>query len=84
MTGEPRAYLSYLVRLWRTSDRERPCGGGERATWRASLQSPLTHEIEGFRSLDELFDFLRRRTAVSAGSGEDGSETEGTCAGSRR
>ena len=82
MTGERPAYLSYLLRLWRTSDRERSRGGGERAVWRALLESPVTHEIEGFRSLDDLFDFLRRRAAIVAGSEGDGGETDGGCAGS--
>ena len=77
MANEPPAYTSYLLRLWRTSDSERPRGGEERAVWRASLESPLTHKTEGFRSLDELFDFLRRRTEIVAGTEIDGSETDG-------
>ena len=83
MTGEPPGYLSYLLRLWQTTDREELRDGDERAVWRASLESPLTHEIEGFRSLDELFDFLRRGTALVTGSEEDRCRTEDGCAGSR-
>lgn len=49
---------------------------GEAEPWRASLESPLTHETEGFSSLDELFDSLRRRTVIVPGSEEDGCETE--------
>lgn len=48
-------YLSYLLRLWRTSD-------GEKQVWRASLESPGTGERQGFASLKDLFDFLRTQT----------------------
>ena len=77
MTGEPPAYLSYLLRLWRTTGREELQSGGEKAVWRASLESSLTHEIEGFRTLDELFAFLRRGTAVVPASEEGGSGIDG-------
>ena len=50
-----RHYLSYLVRLWQTSD-------GGRQIWRASLESPGTGERQGFASLKELFEFLERQT----------------------
>lgn len=49
-------YLSYLLRLWQTSDRED-------AVWRASLESPGTGERRGFASLEDLFDFLQAQTA---------------------
>ncbi len=45
-------YLSYLLRLWQTSN-------GEKQVWRASLQSPGTGERQGFASLEALFDFLQ-------------------------
>ncbi len=44
-------YLSYLLRLWQTSD-------GEKQIWRASLESPGTGERRGFASLKELVAFL--------------------------
>lgn len=44
-------YLSYLLRLWQTSDEGKQI-------WRASLESPGTGERRGFASLKELFDFL--------------------------
>ena len=47
-----RRYLSYLLRLWQTSDRE------ERV-WRASLESPGTGERRGFANLKDLFSFLQ-------------------------
>jgi hypothetical protein len=49
-------YLSYLLRMWQTSD-------GEKCTWCASLEQPGTEERQGFASLDELFDFLREKAA---------------------
>jgi len=48
-------YLSYLLRLWRAGD-------GERPMWRASLRSAHTGEQVGFASLEDLFRFLRIQT----------------------
>lgn len=48
-------YLSYLLRLWQTSD-------GRKKVWRASLESPGTGERQGFASLKDLFDFLQTQT----------------------
>jgi hypothetical protein len=45
-------YLSYLLRLWQTSN-------GEKQVWRASLESPGTGKRQGFASLDALFEFLQ-------------------------
>jgi hypothetical protein len=45
-------YLSYLLRLWQTSD-------GKGTVWRASLQSPSSEERHGFASLEELMQFLK-------------------------
>jgi hypothetical protein len=50
-------YLSYLLRMWQTSD-------GEKHTWCASLEQPGTRGRQGFASLDELFDFLRDQTTA--------------------
>lgn len=55
MTKE-RGYVSYLLRMWQTSD-------GEVCTWRASLEQPGTQERRGFATLEELFDFLRRQAS---------------------
>jgi hypothetical protein len=52
---EQRDYLSYLLRLWRESE-------GERPVWRASLKSTHTGEKTGFGSLEELCEFLQRQT----------------------
>jgi hypothetical protein len=50
---QPRQrYLSYLLRLWQTSD-------GKKTVWRASLQSPSSEERHGFASLEELVSFLQ-------------------------
>ena len=53
-------YLSYLLRLWQTSD-------GKETVWRASLQSPSSEERHGFANLEELMDFLK----AQAGQLED-------------
>lgn len=49
MARQQSRYLSYLLRLWQT---------GSQPIWRASLESPLTGERQGFASLQELFTFL--------------------------
>jgi hypothetical protein len=49
-------YLSYLLRMWQTSD-------GEECTWCASLEQPGTQKRQGFATLDELFEFLREKAA---------------------
>jgi hypothetical protein len=48
-------YLSYLVRLWRTSR-------GGKVVWRASVETPLTHERKSFADLASLFAFLQSQT----------------------
>jgi len=48
-------YLSYLLRLWQTSN-------GEKQVWRASLESPGTGERQGFASLEALFEFLQTQS----------------------
>ena len=57
MPFEGSDYLAYLLRLWQAK------AEGE-TTWRASLESSLTGERQGFASLDELFEFLRRETSA--------------------
>ena len=50
--NKPRAYLSYLVRLWRSDDA---------SPWRASLEDARTHEHHAFSEADQLFAFLREQ-----------------------
>jgi hypothetical protein len=69
MTKKPQRYLSYLLRLWQTSD------DGEQI-WRASLESPGTGERQGFASIEDLIDFLRDRTG-SGGEENDALDSEG-------
>jgi len=57
-------YLSYLLRLWRVSDDDKP-------VWRASLQDPQTGERIGFAGMEALFDFLRRQTGVASDENVD-------------
>ena len=46
-----RGYLSYLLRLWETSD-------GENDVWRASVERPGTGERRSFADVQALFAFL--------------------------
>jgi hypothetical protein len=65
MTQKQPDYRSYVLRLWRE-------GRADKAVWRASLQNPHAGKRQGFASLEDLFDFLRRRIAVvSVVDGED-------------
>jgi len=48
-----RGYLSYLLRLWETSD-------GEKDVWRASVERPGTGERQSFADVQTLFEFLQR------------------------
>jgi hypothetical protein len=52
-------YLSYLLRLWRVND-------GEKAVWRASLESPHTAKRRGFGDLEDLFTFLEKEIGQGA------------------
>ena len=65
-------YLSYLLRLWRTS-KESP--------WRASLEDPQTGERRGFGSLEALFAFLREQTLPAPDLLDDVEPDEGEAAG---
>jgi hypothetical protein len=65
MKREQPEYLSYLLRLWRASDDERP-------TWRAGLKSSHSGEEVGFGSLDALFDYLRSEADLEPGEKEQG------------
>jgi hypothetical protein len=40
-------YHAYLLRLWQTGSSENPL-------WRASLEDPHTHILQGFNDLDAL------------------------------
>ena len=68
MAKEQPDYISYLLRLWRSSD----VSSGGKATWRASLENPHTGERTGFASLDALCHFLRQQTATASGSEDKG------------
>ncbi|MBN1217801.1 MAG: hypothetical protein JXM69_02645 [Anaerolineae bacterium] len=51
----PSRYLSYLLRLWQTSD-------GVVQVWRASLERPGDKKRYGFANLQQLIDFLEEQT----------------------
>lgn len=52
----PCRYISYLLRMWETSN-------GERRLWRASLETPGSGQRLGFASLESLTEFLEAQTA---------------------
>lgn len=56
MSRSQPEYISYLLRLWSTKV------DGSRV-WRASLETPVTGQQQGFATLDDLFDFVRLKTA---------------------
>ena len=60
--NKPRAYLSYLVRLWRSDDA---------SPWRASLEDARTHEHHAFPETDQLFAFLREQMETTPSSKEE-------------
>ena len=68
-----RRYLSYLLRLWQTSD-------GGRLVWRASLESPSTQERQGFASMQELFNFLQAQADRAEQNGEEEEDRMGSLA----
>jgi len=53
-----RGYLSYLLRLWETSD-------GEKEVWRASVECPGTRERQSFADVQTLIEFLQREMRES-------------------
>ena len=53
--SKQRRYLSYMLRLWETSN-------GETQIWRASLESPGSGRRQGFASLQGLMAFLEAET----------------------
>jgi hypothetical protein len=55
--NKPWAYLSYLVRLWRSDDA---------SPWRASLEDARTHEHHTFSETDQLFAFLREQMQTTS------------------
>lgn len=50
-------YLSYLLRLWQTSE----AGSG---VWHCSLEDPHTGVQQGFGDVERLFDFLRKQIDI--------------------
>jgi hypothetical protein len=55
---ETAHYFSYLMRIWQGD--ELPDG-----TWLASLEDPSTKQLIFFKSIEELFEFLKKRSAVA-------------------
>ena len=55
MNQKPVRYLSYLLRLWQTSD-------GTAGVWRASLESTESRKRFSFADLRQLLAFLEQET----------------------
>ena len=68
---EQTDYFSYLLRLWRVTERGDTLRTGKQTAWRASLQSSRTGEKQGFASLENLFAFLRRQTGAVLDTDEE-------------
>jgi len=66
--GQP-GYLSYLLRLWQVDHQGITHQEGG-TLWRASVESSLTGERQGFASLEELFEFLHRQMVAANGADE--------------
>jgi hypothetical protein len=64
---EQRATLSYLLRLWREGDDDRP-------EWRVSLRSTHSGEQFGLASLEDLYRFLQCQTGTTPKAEPDGQE----------
>ncbi len=68
MYQERPAYVSYLLRLWRTP-------GGADQPWRASLQDTRTGERTGFADLEALCAFLHDQIEEDSAPEEEPGET---------
>jgi hypothetical protein len=55
MEQKEARHISFLLRLWSTSD-------GRKLIWRGSLVDPATGERHGFASLEDMFQFLIAET----------------------
>ena len=64
MAQERPDYLSYMLRMWRAQEEGKD-------VWRASLHSPQSGERVSFRTLEELFAFLRQQTGAMLDSDRD-------------
>ena len=55
-SDEPKAYFSYLLRLWQEYEGD---------PWRASLEEPGVNQRLTFANTQALFDFLISKTGTS-------------------
>ena len=65
MTQKQPDYLAYLVRLWRANDITESRAPAREPVWRVSIENPHTRERQGFASLEELLDFLRKQIGAA-------------------
>ena len=59
-------YVSFLVRMWREEDPERP---GRFGDWQGEVEHIQSGRHWTFVRLEEMLDFLRRRTEETGASG---------------
>ncbi len=52
-----KSYHSYLLRIWQSDERGHPI-------WLASLEDPHTRRIIHFKSLEELWHYIKNQAAV--------------------
>lgn len=64
MRERPVSYTAYLLRVWHVREL--------RDAWRASLENAQTHELRGFASLEEVFEFLSQEVVRQRESEVDG------------
>jgi hypothetical protein len=72
MREDTRAYLVYLLQLWRGEDSARRPGNAV-AGWRVSLTDPATRDCRKFASLAEFFTHVEG--IVTEASGKDDEES---------
>jgi hypothetical protein len=66
MTKKQPEQLSFLLRLYRAGGEPETQPISGRAVWRISLENVRTRQRQGFANLEDLFDFLRALTDLSA------------------
>ena len=69
MSQKSSRYLSYLLRLWQTSD-------GTTQVWRASLESTDSRKRYSFADLHQLLTFLEQQTGETLRNQEIESEEQ--------
>jgi hypothetical protein len=75
--NQQKRYLAYLLRLWQEGGGSPP---GDPPIWRASLETPQSHELQAFAGLDELVAFVREQMHGAPSRSGDAAEDGALCA----